>query len=500
MLAQKATSGELLDKVREIFSGVTGLDADEVEDDSDLDELGVDPILAKELARKLSAFSGRTVESSRILGSENFIGIVHYIQSILDIGNEKTSGNDKETPSRRQAQIESTAYQAGTDARDPRPAAANGSLLASVIQEAFSSTKKITDQLIVDGHMGNYYGEVMPRSTELCIAYLVEAFEQLGCNIQSAKPGDKLKRVPYLPKYEKFMELFYELLREQAQLIEMDGSEIVRTAQNCPAKSATELLEDLLQDEPSHAPEFNLVQVTGPWLADCLSGKQDGIGLIFGTAQGRQRVSDLYALSPINRVWIQQLAYFLEQLVKRMPPNGQPLRILELGAGTGGTTSTAIPVLARLGVPIIYTMTDISASLVAAAKRKYREYSFMQFKVVDVESQPDPELLRSQHIILSTACIHATRSLPVSLKHIYSMLRPDGFLMLLEQTQQIPWVDFVFGLLEGWWLFEDGRRHALAPVDHWEKVMKQVGFGHVDWTAGDRPEAGLQRLIIGYAN
>ncbi|KAJ4857964.1 methyltransferase domain-containing protein [Trichoderma breve] len=460
MVAQKVTSGELLEKVREIFCDVTGLDADEVEEDSELDELGVDTILAKELARKLSGFSGRTVESSRILESENFISVVHYIQSILDVGNETTSGNDKETPSRKQA-------------KDPRSAATNDTLAASVIQEAFSSTKQITDELIVDGHMGNYCGEVMPRSTELCIAYLVEAFEQLGCSIRSAKPGDKLKRVPYLPKYDKFMELFYELLREQA-LIEMDGSEIVRASQNCPAKPATELLEDLLQDEPSHAPEFNLVQVTGPSLADCLSGKQDGIALIFGTAQGRQRVSDLYALSPINRVWIHQLAYFLEQLVKRVPQNGQPLRIMELGAGTGGTTSTVIPVLARLGVPI--------------------------FKVVDVESQPNPELLRSQHIILSTACIHATRSLPVSLKNIYSMLRPDGFVMLLEQTQQIPWVDFVFGLLEGWWLFEDGRHHALAPVTHWEKIMKQVGFGHVDWTAGERPEAGLQRLIIGYAS
>lgn len=482
-----------LEKVREIFCDVTGLDADEVEEDSELDELGVDTILAKELARKLSVFSGRAVESSRILESENFIGLVHYIQSILDIG------NDKETPSRKQAHIEPTANQGVTGAKDPRSTATNDTLPASIIQEAFSSTKKITDELIVDGHMGNYCGEVMPRSTELCIAYLVEAFEQLGCNIQSAKPGDKLKRVPYLPKYDKFMDLFYGLLREQA-LIEMDGSEIIRASQNCPTKSATELLEDLLQDEPPHAPEFNLVQVTGPSLADCLSGKQDGIALIFGTAQGRQRVSDLYALSPINRVWIQQLAYFLEELVKRVPQNGQPLRIMELGAGTGGTTSTVIPVLARLGVPIVYTMTDISASLVAAAKRKYREYPFMQFKVVDVESQPDPELLRSQHIILSTACIHATRSLPISLNNIYSMLRPDGFVMLLEQTQQIPWVDFVFGLLEGWWLFEDGRHHALAPVTHWEKVMKQVGFGHVDWTAGERPEAGLQRLIIGYAS
>lgn len=54
---------------------------------------------------------------------------------------------------------------------------------------------------------------------------------------------------------------------------------------------------------------------------------------------------------------------------------------------------------------------------------------------------------------------------------------------------------FRFGLLEGWWLFEDWRRHALAPATHWEKIVKQVGFGHVDWAEGERQEAELQRLI-----
>ncbi|KAL7943598.1 S-adenosyl-L-methionine-dependent methyltransferase [Trichoderma barbatum] len=500
MAAQKAVNGGLHEKVREIFCDITGLDVDEVQDDSNLDELGIDPILARELARKLSVFSGRTVESSQLLVSNNFIGLVDHIQTILNAGNLATSGKEKDILSKTESNIERTADHGLTDAYRPTPAGFDGVLPIPAVQEAFRATKDITDQLIIDGHMENYCREVMPRSTELCIGYLVEAFEQLGCDIQSAKPGDIFERIPYLPQYGKFMDLFYGLLREHARLIEINGSKIARTAQDCPPKTAADLLQDLLQDEPSHAPEFNLIQVTGPRLANCLSGKEDGISIIFGTAQGRQCVSDLYALSPINRVWIQQLAYFLEQLIKRLPPDGQPLRIMELGAGTGGTTSTVIPVLARLGIPIVYTMTDISASLMAAAKRKYHQYSFMQFKVIDVESPPGLELLLSQHVILSTACIHATRSLPVSLNNIHKMLRQDGILVLLEQTKQIPWVDFVFGLLEGWWLFEDGRRHALAPVTHWEKIMKQVGFGHVDWTEGERPEAELQRLIIGYAS
>ncbi|KAL7793745.1 S-adenosyl-L-methionine-dependent methyltransferase [Trichoderma ceciliae] len=500
MLEDRTTSRDVRNNIREILCRISGIDADEIKDDSGLDELGIDPIMARELAQEINAFSGYKVESSQILSSTSFMGLVDHILVNLNADGQAASGNENDLLSRKEAHRKPRSNQVVTTRGHPLPADFNDILPVSIVREAFRVTKEATDDAIVDGHMGNYCRSVMPRSTELCVEYLVEAFGQLGCPIRSAKPGEKLERLSYLPKYDKFMKHFYEILWKNARLIDINGSEITRTALKCPDKSAVGLLQDLLRNEPAHAPEFNLINLTGPRLADCLSGKEDAIRVIFGTAQGRQRVSDLYALSPINRVWIQQLAYFLEQLVKKLPQNGQPLRILELGAGTGGTTSTVVPLLARLGVPIVYTMTDISPSLVAAAQKKFMQYSFMQFKVIDIESPPAPELLRSQHVVLSIACIHATRSLPVSLSNIHNMLRLDGIMVLLEQTTQIPWVDFVFGLLDGWWLFDDGRRHALAPVAHWEKIMKQVGFAHVDWTQGERPEAELQRLIFAHAS
>ena len=80
------------------------------------------------------------------------------------------------------------------------------------------------------------------------------------------------------------------------------------------------------------------------------------------------------------------------------------------------------------------------------------------------------------------------------------MLRQDGLLMMLEMTQTLPWVDLIFGLLEGWWLFNDGRRHAIVPPSVWEQTLTSVGYGHVDWTEGSRPEANVQRVIIALAS
>ncbi|KAK8057365.1 ketoacyl-synt-domain-containing protein [Apiospora saccharicola] len=38
---------------------------------------------------------------------------------------------------------------------------------------------------------------------------------------------------------------------------------------------------------------------------------------------------------------------------------------------------------------------------------------------------------------------------------------------MLEMTSPIPWIDLSFGMLEGWWRFDDGRGHALAHQERW---------------------------------
>jgi len=60
------------------------------------------------------------------------------------------------------------------------------------------------------------------------------------------------------------------------------------------------------------------------------------------------------------------------------------------------------------------------------------------------------------------------------------------------------WFDLVFGLLDGWWFFSDGRKHVLVDEAFWESSMKRAGFKHVTWTCGDIPEANTLRIITGF--
>ncbi|KAJ2975693.1 hypothetical protein NUW58_g8284 [Xylaria curta] len=78
------------------------------------------------------------------------------------------------------------------------------------------------------------------------------------------------------------------------------------------------------------------------------------------------------------------------EYIKRLAAK-KPLRILEIGAGTGSATSR---IFAALGENIAgkltkYTYTDISGSFFAEAAEEFKEYrSLMDFKVLNVENEP----------------------------------------------------------------------------------------------------------------
>ncbi|KAH7355893.1 putative polyketide synthase [Pyrenochaeta sp. MPI-SDFR-AT-0127] len=522
--ATKSSRPEIASKTREIVCNLSGLELNDIADDSDLVEIGIDSLMAMELVREVQHAFKYTLQTDELMTLTDFRSLVECIRSCLSSDAQHETCKSDGLPGKEQeSQLKSNGFSSqinhvnitdsyngitGTNGMNGvttnngylTPPTDDAGLPTPIVRDTFSQIKWSTDDFITKGQLANYYSMVMPRSTELCVVYIVNAFDELGCNIRSAVPGQQLERVHYLPKHQQFMDLIYGLLEQEARLIDIDGLIITRTSVAVPTKSAEILLAELLRDEPVHAAEHKLTALIGPQFADCLTGKADCLQIMFGTPTGREIITDMYANSPITGIWIQQLVYFLEELIRKLPKDGNPLCILEMGAGTGGTTGKLVPILARLGVPIVYTMTDISGSLVATARKRFKKYPFMKFEVLNIESEPTAKLLESQHIILATNCVHATRNLSISLQNIHRILRPDGFLMLLEMTEQVPWVDFIFGLVEGWWLFEDDRDYVLQPAEYWEKKLHSVGFGHVDWTQGQLREASLQRLIIAYAS
>ena len=498
-------------KVRSLVSTLSGLEPEEILGDSGLGDLGIDSLMGMELAREVETTFKCTLDQDELLGLTDFRSLINCIKRAL--GDDSTDVNDETNEAAEHTTEEETPTVNGisphvngtTTCINGANGYTNGTsqgseLPAGVILESFKQVKENTDQSIVDSKLAGYVDEVMPKLNELCVVHILDAFDELGCSIRNAKPGEVVSRIEYLPRHEQFVEFIYDFLAITARLIDMKGSQIVRTAVSCPTWSADAVMAELARIAPDHIHDSKLTYITGVKLADCLTGKADALQLIFGTPEGREIAAGMYSKSPINVAWIRQMQEFLRRTLSALPKDGSPIKILEMGAGTGGTTSALVPLLDSLKVPIEYTVTDLSSSLVANARKRFKEYSFMKFKTVDIEKPPSQDLLHSQHMIIATNCVHATHKLVDSTKNIHNLLRPDGMLMMLEMTETLPWIDLIFGLVEGWWLFDDGRRHALVQPSVWEQTLKQVGYGHVDWTEGSRPEANIQRVIIALAS
>ncbi|MCJ1352385.1 MAG: hypothetical protein MMC33_002369 [Icmadophila ericetorum] len=360
----------------------------------------------------------------------------------------------------------------------------------------FASIRKDFSRFAEQTVFSDFRTKVYPRQAQLVLAYTAEAFRVLGCPLDSLDAGHELPHVPCIPRHKKVLSQFHKILQE-AGLITINNNVSIRTAKSLNGISSEKIYDEILTDFPQHACEHRLLNSTGSKLAEIVSGKIDPIQVLFGTKSDRDLLEEVYTESPMFATGSKMLGNFLCLATSKL--NGsEKLQILEIGAGTGGTTKHLVKLLLSKGVNFTYMFTDLSSSMVAAAKRKFAQYHCMEYMVLDVEKEPPEKLLGSYHIILSSNCIHATRSILHSSINLRSMLRADGFLCLLELTRNLFWLDCVFGMLEGWWLFEDGRKHILADEFRWQRTLLGAGFKHVDWTDDETEESDQFRLIAAF--
>ncbi|KAL8974635.1 MAG: hypothetical protein Q9197_001123 [Variospora fuerteventurae] len=175
---------------------------------------------------------------------------------------------------------------------------------------------------------------------------------------------------------------------------------------------------------------------------------------------------------------------FLASMMKQMAHRYPHAKILEIGAGTGGATKS---VLGSMGNTMSsYTYTDVSVGFFKDAAQLFKAYSDkMTFKVLDVEKAPTSQGYEghSYDIVIASNVLHATASMQKTLENTRQLLKPGGYLLLLEVTNNGPVrISNIMGGLPGWWAgVDDGRRYAptITPGE-WNTALRKAGFAGVD--------------------
>jgi malonyl CoA-acyl carrier protein transacylase/acyl carrier protein/SAM-dependent methyltransferase len=476
-----AKTSQIIQKVRELFAEIIEIPVAEVETTSTLDELGIDSLLVTEVQAEIQKRFNVNITPAEFLQLDNVLSVCRRIEPDSAKQPQKlVNGHAKESPSvATNGSLESRSNVNGVKDN-----------LAVVSHASFSKVKGTYDEYARATGFTNFRTQAFLLQSDLVVKYVVDAFASLGCDLSALKAGDKVPMISYIPFHHKVVPQLYRIL-ETAGLIKDE----LRTELAVPQTPSSVLHTDMLNRFPQHTSETKLLHTTGQRLADCLSGKADPIGLIFRDANARELLSDVYLNAPMFKAGTMVLARYLAGVLENAGGKRE-IKILELGAGTGGTTNYLLEELTRdKSNKFTYTFTDLSSSLVMAAKKKFKKYPFMEYTTLDIEKDPAQQFLGQYDIIISTNCIHATKDLVVSTTNIRRMLRPDGILCLCELTRNLYWFDLVFGLLEGWWLFNDGREHVLAHEDRWKRNLTTAGFQWVDWSNSPSEESDVLRVI-----
>jgi acyl transferase domain-containing protein/NAD(P)-dependent dehydrogenase (short-subunit alcohol dehydrogenase family)/SAM-dependent methyltransferase/acyl carrier protein len=272
-----------------------------------------------------------------------------------------------------------------------------------------------------------------------------------------------------------------------------------------PPEQSQHIRSELLRRAPDLAPHVALLERCAERLADVLAGRVLASDVLF-PGGSMDVVEPVYRGNRWSDHFNALTAKAVVQAVSacRVQHPGAVVRILEVGAGTGGTSGAVLAGLDPHAGHVVYDYTDISPGFVQHGRRVHGAgRSYFSGRVLDLERPPVEQgyAAGTYDIVLGTNVLHATSHVADALRHINWLLRKGGLLLVNEIMRAGAFATMTFGLLDGWWAFRDAElREPDAPVISprgWKHLLPTLGFNEpavFGWN--DAPEASFQCLLV----
>ncbi|MBF0119062.1 MAG: SDR family NAD(P)-dependent oxidoreductase [Desulfobacterales bacterium] len=313
---------------------------------------------------------------------------------------------------------------------------------------AFKTDASITAKIL------SYMGQIeLPKNVDnyefnkFCHNLLLNAF-------------DKINKEKVIPAYNR---LFYAL-----NTILEEGKKIYQKYDNFEEKK-----EEFIKSNPEAINHIKLLCACVDNYHDILHGEIKATDVMFPDSS-TELVENIYKDTYFNDLVAEVILAYIK--IKR-----EKINIIEIGAGTGGTTSFVIPKIDSYKDQIKYVYTDISNSFILHGKKEFGNYPFIDFKILNIENNVKEQGFNNFFdIVIASNVLHATKNIRNTIQNTKSLLKANGILILNEGVAKINFNTMTFGLLNGWWLFEDEEERIpqspLLSSSMWESLLKKEGF------------------------
>lgn len=259
-----------------------------------------------------------------------------------------------------------------------------------------------------------------------------------------------------------------------------------------------------LREDPNLKAQINLVEATLRVLPEILIGKIFATDIMFPNSS-MKLVEGIYKNNIMgdrfNEILANTVSAYIQERLAGNP--AARINIIEIGAGTGGTSTMVFQKLKPYREHIQeYCYTDISKAFLIHAETEYGpENPYLTYHIFNVEAPIIGQGIKAggYDIAIAANVLHATKNIHQTIRNAKATLKKNGLLLLNEISHNSIFAHLTFGLLEGWWLFEDSTLRipgspALAPAT-WQTVLEQEGFRLVFFPAQTIHDLGQQ--VIG---
>ncbi|KAI4671892.1 putative Hybrid PKS-NRPS biosynthetic cluster [Alternaria triticimaculans] len=181
---------------------------------------------------------------------------------------------------------------------------------------------------------------------------------------------------------------------------------------------------------------------------------------------------------------LREWSLFLGQTVKQIVHRYGRMKVLEIGAGTGGATKVIMKEIGRSFAS--YTYTDISSGFFETAQQVFSAVSDkMIFKTLDCEKDVVAQGYEehSYDMVVASLVLHATTDLRRTLRNARQLMKPGGYLVMQEITNNdVSRTGFMMSATTGWWLGQNDGRMLSPGVStlEWHQLLLECGFSGID--------------------
>lgn len=327
-----------------------------------------------------------------------------------------------------------------------------------------------------------------------CFRWLLANLQRMGVMQQPGETFelDQLKRrLKVAPKYDRYFEALVRRMEAEGLVIVAESH--VETTPRIRGYALTAVEEQVAEFQKSFQKRHPVCSGLMNFAFACLghfdkilTGQidvaevvfKDGAMDLFAEVFKGDAVSDYF-----NHVVAEAVHSAILRAGGQTGASASKVRILEIGAGTGGTTSAVLDVIESSANRVEFCVTDLSPSLVRYSRRRFADRCpQVNYQSLDIEDDLSQQGFKAHHydVIIAANVLHDTRDVEFALRQVRTLLKPGGLLILNEYTTIKDCLIFSGALLHGYWLFRDPQRRiedsCLLGVSQWNTALQHAGF------------------------